>query len=292
MSGCTTQKEIDTPTPSEEIVNLPIVSGAKAATYAISLLNGPSQIGRGIRPSMTLGIYASTYLAQGAFLPVQSAIKGILAQQKILAGQQQPESSETFSLLKEFGSILQVNIMDILNRSTNREEALEKYLRSLANITELAQRKMDELEALKEQLKEERKEKRDQVRDIERSVRNALKEEDYEFVGIKQEELSKANVELAEIEIKEEQTRDILKPYGNMMKIAKERYNAIVQNRRVLLAGLKVVEVPGVEDLDILEETKVWERSKRKREGETVDDPLGTKKINIGAPNILVPSIN
>jgi len=97
---------------------------------------------------------------------VKSAELGIKSQEKILVGQVKLESSETFSLLKEFGVILQVDVVDVLNRSTDREKTLDKYIRSLANIMTLADRKIKELATLEDKYKDESREKKRTVRDI------------------------------------------------------------------------------------------------------------------------------
>lgn len=238
----------------------PETSGAKAGAFSTLLLNVPTRNVGGVRPSHTLGIYTSMYLAHGAFLPVQAAMLGITAQQHMWLGQTQPETSETFALLREFGSILQVDIVDSLNRSGDREETLELYTRSLVNIMELANRKMKELNTLQEELRSQRKEQKNIVDDLERAIQKAIKEENYEFASSKQEELVTLKADLTTIETKEEQTDDILKPYEKLMQIAEKRQNAIEKNRRILIAGLRVVDVPGIENLDILEQEKAWQR--------------------------------
>ena len=233
-------------------------SGAKAGALSTLLLNVPATSVGGERPSHVLGIYTSMYLAYGAFLPVRTAMLGITAQQQIWLGQTQPETSETFALLREFGSIMQVDIVDSLNRSTNREETLDTYTRSLANIMELAERKMRELTTLQEELGSQRKEQKKLVNDLERAIQDAIKKEDYTFASSKQEELVALKADLTKIETKEEQADDILKPYEKLMEIAQKRQNAIEKNKRILIAGLKVIDVPGIEHLDILEEEKIF----------------------------------
>lgn len=246
-----------TETPKQEP---PETSGAKAGALSTLLLNAPAKNLAGKRPSNTLGVYTSMYLAHGVFLPVQTATTGIDAQTQMWTGQTQPETSETFALLKEFGSILQVDIVDSLNRSQNREDTLDRYTRSLVNIMELAKRKMNELETLEEELRVQRNDQKKLVGDMEKAIQSAIKEENYEFASSKQEELVALKSDLTKIETKEDQTKDILKPYEKLMEIATERQNAIEKNRRILIAGLKVVDVPGIEGLEILEEDKIWER--------------------------------
>jgi hypothetical protein len=234
------------------------VTGAKAGTYISLLLNGPTAAVGGPRPTGTLGVFVSLYLAQGAFVPVMAASHGIDVLHQIILGQTTPESSETFSLLKEFGSVLQADVVDLLNRSSNREVALDQYLRSLRNIMELAQRKINELVALEESLAQRQRDERTVVRDMERMIQTALRDEDYELAGEKQEELVPAKSSLAAVETELEQTQDILEPYEKLMEIAVERADAIEKNRAIMIAGLKVIEVPGVDDLELIQDESSW----------------------------------
>ena len=249
ITGCT-QKSNDTTTHDQLLDTTGAISGIVATVKLTIQHKEHYEI---IRPSASLGLYATLHLAQGAFLQVQTAKAGIEAQQKLLIGQMEPESSETFSLLKEFGIILQVDIADMLNRSTDRQEALERYERSLANITELAQRKERELAALEETLRTQQKEQRNTVRALQKAINDALKAKEYEVASAKQEENTSANAKLAETETRLEQTNDIQKIYRELLEIAEKRQRALAENRKILIAGLKVMNVPGVEELGILE---------------------------------------
>lgn len=272
LVGCGSDSE----QPTEEVVTetvLPQVSGAKAGAVSIGLLNNERGTRLGVRPSETLGIFASTYLSQGAFLPVQSAMQAIDAHGKILEGQTEVQTDENFALLKEYAAILQVDIVDLLNRSEDRAETLDTYMNTMANLTKLAKRKENELQTLLEELEDQRREKRTEERDIERLVNRALRDEDYETAAANQEALTKARADVAAIESKEDQTKDIKERFQKLIKIAEERLIAIAQNKRVILAGLKVVEVPGIEDFDILDDDK----SKRQSREESLD-PFGLLK--------------
>ncbi len=235
------------------------VSGAKSGVFTLLQLDTVTAV-RTVRPASLLGVYTSMFLSQGGFAPVRSAQLAIAAQEKIVSGQTGIETSETFTILKELGVALQVNIPDMLNRSTDRPTTLDTYLRSLTNLKTLADRKAVELEALEDQSKEERTTKRKEVRELNSAIQKALRSGDYEFAGSKQEELSTQQSELAEIETRVDQAGDVLKAYEKLLKVANERLSAITLNRAVLLAGLKVIEVPGVDELEVLEPDSLFNR--------------------------------
>ena len=256
------------------------VSGAKAAAYAISFLNNVGGLSGGVRPSSTMGIFTSIYLSSGKFINTASAKTGIEVQMQLIAGQRNADTSENFALLKEFGSVLQVDVVDLLNRSERREEALDAYLASLANISQLVTRKTVELTSLEEDLTRQKREKKDEVRTLEREINDALREQNYEGASVKQGPLIEAQGEVARLESQISQTDDILKRFEDLLDIADERAVALTVNRRVVLAGLKVIEVPGIDDFEILDtDTRVRNRKNRSRQAPSERlDPLGIFK--------------
>lgn len=248
--------------------------GGVAAVYIAS--TRMQDVTSQVRPSAQLGMFISSYLAQGAFVSVKAAMLGIEAQRNLLIGQSLPATSETFLLLQEFGTILQVDIADTLNRSDSRGKTLDEYLDSLRSVGSIALRKKKELEQQEATLKTEKKDRRAIVRDLESELRDTLRNKDYGRSAGLQEELTNAESGLAETDARLNQTEDILKRFEEMLEIAEERLRAIEKNREVLIAGLKVLEVPGIEDLGILDENKLFRRSTKSEED---DDIFGTEHI-------------
>ena len=235
-----------------------------AASYILSLQTKGSM--NLVRPSPTMGIFTSSYLAQGAFINVQAAALGIQAQKKLLTGQSLPASSETFILLQELGTALQVDIVDMLNRAGNRGEALDAYIDSLKGIGSLSVRKQKELEQLQATFKTQKRDEQAALRTLESDLRKVLRNEDYGRASSLQEQTAVAGAALAQTEVKLDQTDDILDRYEELLEIAEERLIAIENNREIIIAGLRVFEVPGIEDLGILDEGKPFRRGSRGRD--------------------------
>jgi len=229
------------------------VSGAKSSALIASTV---SKGGFGFvllqRPTAPTGVFTSMFLSQGEFLPSNSAIMGVESQVSLIRGQEKVDTDETFSLLQEFGNILQVDITDMLNRSNDREETLNQYLTSLKDTGGRMERRKTELDERLDIVKKNRVNQRKIVRDRNREMENALRDEDYVLAGSLQERLSAEEGTLAEIETEERLSTDIIDRYKDLLKIGQERYNAILKNREVLIAGVRVVDVPGIDDLDIL----------------------------------------
>jgi len=58
---------------------------------------------------------------------------------------------------------------------------------------------------------------------------------------------------VGEINAKEQENRDTLTTYQNLIAIADQRIKAIEQNREALIAGVKVMDIPGVDNLGVIQ---------------------------------------
>lgn len=227
------------------------VSGAHMAALDILVVqNAKPQV---TRPSSPLGVFTGLYLSGDDFQPVNAARGGVLAQLKLAGKPTQEEIDNTYQLLQDFGSVLQVDIADLLNRSDNRADTLNQYVTGLTNITERSTRKAAELQTEIDSLTLDQRTKQQTVSTIDRAARKALSDKEYVTAGEQQQELSKAESALAEATTKVQQERKILSTFQNLLQAAARRKDAIEQNREILVAGLKVVNVPGAENLGIYE---------------------------------------
>lgn len=239
------------------------VSGVKSGVYTLSDLS--RKMATVNRPSSMLGIFVSLYASQGTILPTMNAENGIEALKKLLEAQTRSDTDENFALLREVGGILQVNIVDTLNRSSERAKTLDEYTRALEKSIDLMERKLQELEVLYDAQKEETKELRSEIRDRERELKTALRDQDYGTASDIEEGLASMNSAYAEIDTKTDQTGDMIDRFEDLYDIAKSRYQAITNNREILIAGLRVIDVPGIKDLNILEKGTNWRRSRGSR---------------------------
>ena len=240
---------------SEEIVD---VSGAKSAVSIMHLIS--NHIFTFTRPSAAIGVYSGIYTSQGVLLPVATAQMGFESMTKILAGHSQANTDENFTILREIGDILQVDIVDLLNRSNDRVQTIDNYTQSLRNTGILTERKVNELTATYDNLVTKRKEERKTSRDIDRNLNTALKDQDYSAASTYEEELAYANSALAETTTKEKQAKDMIDRMEGLYEITGDRLQAVETNREILIAGLRVINVPGISDFNILEKGKSWKK--------------------------------
>jgi cysteinyl-tRNA synthetase len=207
-------------------------------------------------PSAPLGQYIGYYLGGGGIPLSTSALKGVEAEVKIHTEFDPLENDDTFALLQELGTVLQVSVPDILNRSTDRSATLTEYSTALRNITERAQSTAEDLQIYQKSLKAEEKTQRTTLNDLQKRYDKAIKAIDFATAASLQKTLNEAQTALSQTQSKGKETTSTLEAYTSLLEVSMKRLQAIDQNREILVAGLKVIEVPGIEDLGILEQLK------------------------------------
>lgn len=234
-------------TPAADVA----VTGAKEAVVSIlPLENGIPSV---IRSGPLLSIYVNLLLAEGLTPPVRAALDGVEAQLKLHGLPTAENIDDLYALLEEFGAILHVDMADLMNRSPDRAKTLDEYGIGLANITERSARRADDIKEQIGNLKKQQAGQKRAVTALNKEIANAVKAQDFSTAKAKQRELSDAQGELTETELTLKEMTFLQKTFGTLIEIAEKRGAALEQNREVLIAGLRVVDVPGVEDLGVLE---------------------------------------
>ncbi|MEK7218717.1 MAG: hypothetical protein AAB728_04600 [Patescibacteria group bacterium] len=216
------------------------------------------------RPSAALGMFVSHYLGGGILPLTTSATRGLEAGLALAAGFNPLESDDTFALLQEFGNILQVDLPDLLNRSMDRPATLNAYVESLQNITQRSQRMREDLQKRENDLRTRERDANKEVSTLQRNIDRSFRDQDYAAAGAMRQELSAAKLKATQLGGEGKETRDLGMTYEDLLEISAKRLQAIDENRAVLIAGLKVVDVPGVESLGVLQKEE-----NRRRGGST-----------------------
>lgn len=236
----------------------PAPAEGAASVTALSGIQNISMIMKGVqsflRPGPNIGLFATLYLSQSGVYPVIAALKGVASEMDLHASKDIGSDNATYDLLQEFGGVLHVDVPDLLNRSQDRADALNQYMNGLQNISMRSQKKLEELKVSITDLTAKQKERKAEVSRIQSDIQKALRDKDYASAAADQQNLADAQGELSKVEIQLKLTRDIAKTFNDLLAISQKRTTAIESNREVLIAGLGVVEVPGVEDLGILEQ--------------------------------------
>ncbi|HVW66834.1 MAG TPA: hypothetical protein VHA78_03830 [Candidatus Peribacteraceae bacterium] len=232
-------------------VDISIIGARNALFWTEQLIMQNIQSSAVSRPAALLGIYVSTFLAGVTALP-QSTVTGVTAALDLLT-ENQEHPDESFALLQQLGTVLQVDVVDMLNRSVDRQQALDSYVSTLQNLYD---RSKTQVTALKQQQKDLQTQLRTQQRtvsDIQNALNRALQKQDYTTASTKQEEIVPAQADAAKTQSQLNQLNSTLNLFGQLNGVANKRLAAIQANREVMIAGLHVVNVPGITDLGILQ---------------------------------------
>lgn len=248
------------------LVQILILSGCSRETTPVSVQGGVSGViaveriasggeeSVGPRSAALIGIFVSDFLSSGPFSFVQTALKGIEAQEAFAADI--GVEDEDYDLLQAFADALNVELTSMLNQSVNREEALNRYLEALDNVALRSQERQEELAEEIKSLKETKREQQREVSELKRELNTSIKEQDFSQAGAIQQSMDEKQAELAETDLTLTQLESIEKTFRNLLKIYNERAVAIESNREALITGVSVIDVPGAEDLEIIDKPK------------------------------------
>lgn len=228
------------------------VQGARFALTFGDITHGRRRTSN--RPTAPMGVFVSVYLSGGGFTLAQGAVRAVIAQAMFHATPSEEQLENTFQLLQEYGAVLQVDAQDLLNRSDDRPSTLNEYLTALKNITERSRRRMEELEQIVDSLEETERTQRGETAQFDRAIRESLRAQDYVAAGERQPLLAEAQAKLAETQSTLEQQQDIIHAFEELLEVADRRIVLIEENREVIIAGLRVVDLPGAESIGILEQ--------------------------------------
>ncbi len=225
------------------------------------------------RASSLIGVYAASFFMNPAAIPFRSALMGINAQVRLFVTPEQ-QKSEAFALLQELGGVLQVDVADMLNRSDKRDTALDAYLEGMREIMQRSKDKTVELDQLLDSTREELSAARKRTSTIRTQLNRALRDQDYATAGARQQTLSDLQIEETRVANKEKELRSQISLFEDLLDVGEERWNAITKNREILIAGLQVVDVPGITDIGIYREETRDERNERNSEDFLFGEPL------------------
>ncbi len=243
-------------TPAQTGASTVKVSGAvSAVTHTLEVA---TQTAMAVRPAALLSIYVTTSLADGSVIPVSAAKAGVEAQMALHAQPTDSQIDSLYQLLDEFGAVLSVDIPDMLNRSSDRAHALDAYVQGLTNVTERARRRQsgieDDITALKQKVKDQKA----VVKDMDKQVKDAAKLNDFTTVGAKRQELATEQATLTDLQSQLEESTDLQEQFASLVDLAGQRLTAVNANREALIAGIHVTDMPGIDELGVIQS-----RSKR-----------------------------
>lgn len=225
-----------------------------------------------LRPSALLGPYVAAFLSMPLVNANHAAVSGVIAAEGILHEDNTGIRDESYALLEELGLILQVDLVDHLNRSLDRQMALDTYREGLIDIATRCQDHQTTTLTIREDDADAKvKELRKQQSLIQRNLNNALRDKDYATAGSHQADLSEVQGELAIATADQKEIRNVIRLFKDSLNDAAERLQAIDANRDALIAGVEVTDTPGAQDLGVLQDSP---RGTRRADPEDVFGPV------------------
>lgn len=240
------------------------VSGGRSATVSIDQLISTTMKNRISRHAALLGVFISEYISfVQTSMASQGALNGISVDTHLME-QQSTITDPDFILLQAFADALQVDFVDLLNRSTNRQETLDTFMTSLTNVAARANERFQVLTGTLAEIKTQLRAQSKERSDAERDLKKAISKKDFSQAGEQQKSVLEKQQAYAETDLKAKQTDDIISTLNSLLTLYGEKSLAIKQNREVLIAGNRIVDVPGIEELQIIERKKSRGASGRK----------------------------
>lgn len=206
-------------------------------------------------PTAPLGALVTHFLGNGGMPDTKSAKEGVDSQVQLHREYNPLKNDDTFALLTQFGTILQIHIPDMLNRSTDRAGTLNQYIDALKNITVRAQRTADDLTNHAAALHTQDQKQQSDLSTLQRQLDTAKRGNDFATATTAQKDITALQAKIGDTRSQEQQTKDLITTYQNLIDISKKRQDAIDKNREVLIAGLQIVNIPGVENIGVIQGT-------------------------------------
>lgn len=227
-------------------------SGGRSGVFVVDTLVQNSADAGKTRRAALLGVFVSHFISTSPTAIVNSGIGGIAVQNMIFQ-KQNSVTDPDFDLIQAFADALQVDVLDLLNRSLDRQATLDIYVDSLNNIAERANNRLNELVEAQSVQKEALRELSRERSELERELRNATSDKDYLLANEKQKLLNDKEREFSEAELELNQVETVMQTLEDLLALYSDKILAIQENREPLIAGTKVVDLPGTSGLNILE---------------------------------------
>ncbi len=204
-----------------------------------------------IRSSALLGVYLTEHLVDEVLF--HSALAGVAAQMSLLS-QSGETKDDTFALLQTLGSILQVDIADMLNRSSDRATAFDTYMTNLQNLTKRAQANLDAIKQHLTDINKQHSAANTTASKTQSLLNTAVRNGDYTTASDLQKTLIDQKAAVAKLDADANGQTSLKNLFTKIIDVANKRLAVMAANRAAFLAGVTVTDLPGAKDLGILKQ--------------------------------------
>ncbi len=230
--------------------------GARNAIFALEDLRKNSPDTKKNRGASLMGVFVAEYLSQSPFFTaVQGAIDAVTVHALIFENKSNV-SDPDFALLEAFSDALQVDVQDLLNRSDNREQALDGYSEALMNVAQRANERRKELQSLSADLSTQSKINKKELTAAQKALKTAIDSKEFDGAGEVQDLVLEKKKMQAELDTKIANTNQVIKVLDANLTFFGEKLLAMQRNREALIAGITIIDIPGVEELKLIQRDK------------------------------------
>lgn len=168
-----------------------------------------------------------------------------------------PEGSEEMrvdtELLNTLVKLLSTDVQDLLNHSGNREDALDVYAESIETHAQYGHIRLRALQDKADAAEDDRRRHERRTRELRNEIDDAINSGNASRISLLTDELIQKQKLLGEADADQIVSSSLAEAYEDVLAPLGERLSAINANRDALIKGVTVTDMPGIEELKIIE---------------------------------------
>ena len=162
--------------------------------------------------------------------------------------------TEDTELIDALVKLIEIDLQNYLNRSANRSASLREYISSLSSHIKQAEVRIRTLEDNENSYSDDVKRLGKGVRDLRKELDDSILDSSGRSTTMLLNDIKTRQDSLSEAETELVITERLLDAYENIIEPGQERLSAIEENMDALVKGVRVTDLPGAEELGVLED--------------------------------------
>lgn len=156
------------------------------------------------------------------------------------------------ALLERLIELLRQDVRELLNASPDRAETLDEYTEALSSHLQRGEVRLRALRDREESLRDDEDRLKRVIDELRENLDGAIRGGEGGNVAALMEDLTERHEAFAEVQTELIVVQRSLEALDRVLPTLKERLHAIQANREALIKGVRVIDLPGVEDLGLI----------------------------------------
>ncbi len=156
-------------------------------------------------------------------------------------------------LLNALVTLLGTDVQQLLDQASSREDAIDFYQESVESHVQQGLIRFRAMQDIADRAEDDSNRFERRIREIRKEIDDAIGESNTSRVSLLTDELIQKQSQLAEADSRAIVNSHLSEAFQDVLEPLDERLQAIRANREALVKGVTVVDMPGVEDLKIIE---------------------------------------